>query len=71
MGYVENRKIPPEPRINPADIRLPPYHPDLPAARNDWARLHDLITMMDGIVGKHLKDLEDALNIWPKLRKVD
>ncbi|MFW5774629.1 MAG: sulfatase-like hydrolase/transferase, partial [Tangfeifania sp.] len=45
--YIENKQIPEKPRVNPADIELPPYHPDLPEIRQDWARLHDLITLMD------------------------
>jgi len=57
--YVENKQIPEKPRIDPADIKLPPYHPDLPAIREDWARLHDLITLMDKMSGDLLKELED------------
>ena len=56
--YVENKLIPEKPRINPADISLPPYHPDLPEIREDWARLHDLITLMDSMSGNLLKELE-------------
>ncbi len=59
-AYVKNGQIPHKPRVDPAKIVLPPYHPDLPQIRNDWARLHDLITLMDKMVGRHLKDLEDA-----------
>ncbi len=58
--YVAKGQIPEKPRIDPAAVPLPPYHPDLPEIRTDWARLHDLITLMDTIVGRHLKDLEDA-----------
>ena len=51
--YVENGLIPEKPRIDPADIELPPYHPpDLPEIREDWARFHDLITLMDAQVGE-------------------
>ncbi len=42
--YEENKLIPETSRIDPGDIVLPPYHPDLPAFREDWARFHDLIT---------------------------
>ncbi|MEE9462570.1 MAG: sulfatase-like hydrolase/transferase [Bacteroidales bacterium] len=58
-GHIENGRIPDEPRIDPEDIELPPYHPDLPVIRRDWARLHDLITRMDEQVGEILQDLED------------
>jgi arylsulfatase A-like enzyme len=58
--YVKNQHIPERPRIDPGDIKLPPYHPDLPAIREDWARLHDLITYMDEQVGGLLGELEDA-----------
>ncbi len=57
--YTENDLIPEMPRINPADIILPPYHPDLPEIRQDWARLHDLITFMDRQTGDLLQELED------------
>lgn len=58
--YVENEMIPEKPRIDPADIQLPPYHPDLPEIREDWARFHDLITLMDSQVGELLQELEAA-----------
>lgn len=57
---MENKSIPEKPRINPKDIKLPPYHPDVPEIREDWARLHDLITLMDSRVGDLLQELEDA-----------
>jgi N-sulfoglucosamine sulfohydrolase len=58
--YVNNDQIPPRPRIKPQNIDLPPYHPDLPEIRNDWARLHDLITLMDGMTGDLLRELEES-----------
>ncbi|WP_163378950.1 sulfatase [Cyclobacterium sp. SYSU L10401] len=60
QSYVENGMIPEKPRIDPADIELPPYHPDLPEIREDWARFHDLITLMDAQVGELLEELEAA-----------
>lgn len=57
--YIETKQIPATPRINPSEINLPPYHPDLPEIRNDWARLHDLITLMDKMTGDLLQELED------------
>jgi arylsulfatase A-like enzyme len=56
-AYVKSGQLPAEPRVNPADIVLPPYHPDLPEIRQDWARLHDLITRMDEQVGERLREL--------------
>ena len=58
--FVNRGEIPPEPRIDPADITLPPYHPDLPEIRMDWARLHDLISRMGEEVGELLDELEEA-----------
>lgn len=56
--YTEQKLIPLRPRIEPKEIDLPPYHPDLPEIREDWARLHDLITLMDSKVGELLRELE-------------
>ena len=47
-------------RLKPAEIDLPPYLPDLPEIRKDYARYHDRITQMDGQVGKILDDLEKS-----------
>ncbi len=57
-AYVKREDIPPTPRNEPASIQLPPYHPDLPEIRQDWARLHDLISLMDRMVGEKLAELE-------------
>jgi uncharacterized sulfatase len=54
-------KINPADRIHdPAKVRIPAYHPDTPEVRKDWAQYHDRITMMDKLVGKNLKQLEEA-----------
>lgn len=58
-GYIERQEIPKAPRINPSDIQLPPYHPDVPEVREDWARFYDLITLMDEKVGELLQELKD------------
>jgi len=58
--YVDSKLIPKIPRVNPKEVVLPPYHPDLPEIRKDWARLHDLITLMDKMSGDLLQDLEDS-----------
>ena len=57
--YVARKQIPPTPRIDPKEIKLPPYHPDLPEIREDWSRLHDLITHMDSMAGVKLRELEE------------
>jgi arylsulfatase A-like enzyme len=49
----------PEERHDPAKAPLPPYHPDTPEVRRDWARYADMITAMDKEVGQYLKQLED------------
>ncbi len=47
---------------DPADVRLPPYYPDLPAVRRDLARHYDNIHAMDARVGRILAALaEDGL----------
>jgi arylsulfatase A-like enzyme len=49
----------PQERHDPAKAPLPPYHPDAPEVRRDWARYADMITAMDKEVGGYLKQLED------------
>ncbi len=43
---------------DPAKAPVPPYHPDTPEVRRDWARYHDMITFMDKQVGGILRQLE-------------
>ena len=45
---------------DPAGVRVPAYHPDIPEVRRDWAQYYDKMTEMDRRLGKHLKDLEKA-----------
>lgn len=47
-------------RVPPGKIPLPPYHPDTPDIRRDWANYYDQITLMDEQVGKVLAELEQA-----------
>ncbi|MCA9062859.1 MAG: sulfatase-like hydrolase/transferase, partial [Planctomycetaceae bacterium] len=44
---------------DPLTIPLPPYYPDTPVARREWARLYDCVTRMDEQVGELLQQLED------------
>jgi len=46
-------------RHDPAKMAVPPFHPDTPAVRRDWARYYDLYTAMDKQTGALLKQLED------------
>ena len=45
--------------VDPAKVKLPPYYPDHPIARQDWATYLNSIQMMDQYVGKILKRLDD------------
>lgn len=50
-------------RHDPALARIPPYHPDTPEVRKDWARYADMITCMDREAGRILDELKaDGLN---------
>lgn len=52
-------QIPQTPRVNPKDVQVPPYLPDLPEVRSDIATYHDNITLMDQSVGEILQELDD------------
>lgn len=47
-----------EPETDPAAVRLPPRHPDIPEMRRDYARYNDRIALMDRQVGEILDRLE-------------
>ena len=58
---AKNRKkglIPKTPRLNPAKLNLPPYLPDLPEMRHDFAVYHDTMTALDTEIGGILAKLE-------------
>ena len=42
-----------------ADVTIPPYHPDTPEIRANWAMYHQIISRMDQQVGDRVKQLED------------
>jgi len=44
---------------DPAKAKLPPYYPDTPIVRRNWARYYDRITLMDKQARDILKNLED------------
>ena len=45
-------------RHDPDDVVLPPYHPDTPEVRRDWAQYYDSIEHMDGWIGTMLDSLD-------------
>jgi arylsulfatase A-like enzyme len=47
-------------RVKPADVTLPPYHPDTPTIRADWANYYDRMTAMDQQAGALLEELDRA-----------
>lgn len=51
--------VPVEHRQNPDEVTVPPYYPDTPAMRANWARYLDLIAAMDLWVGDILDQLEE------------
>jgi arylsulfatase A-like enzyme len=44
---------------DPAQVRLPAYHPDTPEFRTDRAHYYDQMALLDGQVAKLLKQLDD------------
>lgn len=53
------QSLTPAQRHDPARVTLPPWLPDTPAVREEWARYHDLISAMDHQVAAILKQLEE------------
>ena len=49
----------PQERHNPDKAVLPPYYPDTPLVRQDWAQYYDIITLTDKLVAGVLEELED------------
>jgi N-sulfoglucosamine sulfohydrolase len=45
--------------VDPAKVKLPPYYPDHPVAREDWATYLNSIQLMDEYVGKILERLNE------------
>ena len=52
------RKRPHTPVHDPAEVKVPAYHPDTPEVRGDWAQYYDKITEMDSQVGRVLAELK-------------
>jgi arylsulfatase A-like enzyme len=53
-------RLSPAERRDPAKAPVPPYHPDTPESRKDWAQYYELITVMDKQAGDLIKEIEDA-----------
>ncbi len=59
-GFAKNTaRLTPDQRHDPAGVSIPPFHPDTPEVRRDWARYHDLITAMDYQAGDVLRQLDE------------
>ncbi len=56
-GKKRDAKVPNP--VDPADVKLPPYYPDDPVIREDWARYLNSVLHLDIQVGKILKRLDD------------
>ncbi len=54
------RRRPHTPVHDPAKVRVPAYHPDVPEVRQDWAQYYDKLTEMDALVGERLAELDEA-----------
>lgn len=47
-------------RHSPEEVSIPPYHPNTPEMKHDWAQYYDKVEDMDAWVGEKLKELDDA-----------
>ena len=57
--YQQNTKrLTPAQRRDPAKVTVPPFHPDTPEFRKEWARHYENVTAMDYQVGDVLDELE-------------
>jgi arylsulfatase A-like enzyme len=45
---------------DPAKAPVPPFHPDTPEVRRDWANYYDNITSLDHWIAGRLRELEEA-----------
>ena len=57
-AYQRNtRRLTPEQRRDPAKVTVPPFHPDTPEFRREWARHYENVTAMDYQAGDVLDEL--------------
>ncbi|AOS43194.1 Sulfatase [Lacunisphaera limnophila] len=54
------RKRPHTAVTDPAQVRLPAYHPDTPEVRQDWAQYYDQVSAADADAGARLREIEAA-----------
>ena len=55
------QRLTPAQRLDPAKLTtLPPYYPDTPEARRDWANVYECLTAMDYWLAGHLQAIDDA-----------
>lgn len=57
-SHESSLHIPLDQSLTDARVTIPPYHPDTPEIRANWAMYHRIITRMDGEVGAMLQQLE-------------
>lgn len=57
---VRRNSLSEQERHDPAKAVLPPYYPDTPVVRQDWANYYDNLTFADKQVGKILAELDAA-----------
>jgi arylsulfatase A-like enzyme len=58
LGGGKNRRVPKQ--AEPSTVEIPPYYPEHPVIREDWAKYLDSWVAVDKEVGKILTDLETA-----------
>lgn len=63
LGISHESQVAPGPgerhfRVPPEQVELPPFHPDTPEIRRDWANYYDQMTAMDARAGELLAELE-------------
>lgn len=54
------RKLPAAKKHDPAKATLPPYYPDTPVVRQDWANYYDNLTATEVRIAELLQELDDA-----------
>lgn len=45
---------------DPAKVKVPPYHPDTPEVRRDWAQYYDGVSNADSDAGARIEELKEA-----------
>lgn len=57
-GWVVARERPRDELVDPEQVKLPPYYPDHPVARDEYANYLDAVQLSDGYIGQVLARLE-------------